>query len=528
MSTNKSVHHETHHIIKSASIIGLATLSSRLLGFLRDIVIARLFGVYLYAQAFVIAFKIPNLFRDLLGEGSANAAFVPVFSEYSVKKSKEEFWELANIILNILLVILTAVTLLGIIFSPVIVRMIAPGFIASPEKLETTIRLTQIIFPYILLISLAAYSMGILNSLKHFTVPAFAPCLLNISIIVFAMLFGESITGLASGILVGGILQLAVQIPVLYKKGFRPKLIWNPKHPTVKTIGQLLLPRIFSSSIYQLNNFVDTIFGSLAFIVGEGAVAVLYFAYRLILFPVGIFSNAISQAILPTMSHQALEKTHDNLRHTLSFSLGLTFFVMIPSSVAFMVLTKPIISTLFQGGKFDAYSTDMTVKALFFYSIGLFAYGGTKILQSCFFALKDTVTPTKLAGVSLGVNIILNALLMFPMKLAGLALANSLSGINTFIILFLMLKKKIGDFRTKELIASFIRILLASLLMGIVCYFASAKIIIPTNGVLAKFAHLFLLLIIGFISYLIFCFILRVPEMHMLWNWLVKREKLTT
>lgn len=527
MSTNKSVHHEHKSIVKSAGIIGLATLSSRILGFIRDIVIARLFGVYLYAQAFVIAFKIPNLFRDLLGEGSANAALVPIFSEYSVKKSKEEFWELANIVLNLLLVTLMSITLLGIIFSPAIVRLIAPGFIASPEKLETTIRLNRIIFPYVLLISLAAYSMGILNSLKHFTIPAFAPCLLNISIIVFAMLFGEGITGLALGVLVGGILQLAVQIPVLYKKGFRPKFIWRPNHPTVKTIGRLLLPRVFSSSIYQLNNFVDTIFGSLAFIVGEGAVAVLYFAYRLILFPVGIFSNAISQAILPTMSHQALEENHDSLKHTLSFSLGLTFFVMIPSSVALMVLANPIISTLFQGGKFDAYSTEMTAKALFFYSIGLFAYGGTKILQSCFFALKDTVTPTKLAGISLGVTIILNILLMFPMKVAGLALANSLSGINTFVILFLMLNKKVGDFRTKELVRSFSRIILASLLMGAVCYFASEKIINLEAGGLMKFLRLGFLLLIGFISYLAFCFILRVPEMHLLWNWVIKREKIT-
>lgn len=525
MSINKSVHHEHKHLIKSAGVIALGTLTSRILGFLRDIVIARLFGVYLYAQAFVIAFKIPNLFRDLLGEGSANAALVPVFSEYSLKKPKEEFWELANIVLNILLVILMAVTLLGIVFSPVIVRLIAPGFIASPEKLETTIRLNRIIFPYILLISLAAYSMGILNSLKHFAIPAFAPCLLNISIIVCAMLFGEGITGLASGVLIGGVLQLAVQIPILYKKGFKPKLIWQPKNPTVKTIGKLLLPRVLSSSIYQLNNFVDTIFGSLAFIVGEGAVAVLYFAYRLILFPVGIFSNAISQAILPTMSHQALEENHDNLRHTLSFSLGLTFFVMVPASIALMILARPIISTLFQGGKFDAYSTDMTAKALFFYSIGLFAYGGTKILQSCFFALKDTVTPTKLAGVSLGTNLILNAALMFPMKVAGLALATSLSGISTFVLLFVVLKKKIGDFHTQEMFASFMRILLASVLMGVVCYFASSRIINLGAHGLIKFLHLAALLLIGLISYLIFCFVLRVPEMHMLWNWIIKREK---
>ncbi|MCX5714415.1 MAG: hypothetical protein NT033_06335 [Candidatus Omnitrophica bacterium] len=212
MSTeNSSLTRHHHSIARSAGIIGLATLCSRILGFLRDVVIARIFGVYIYAQAFVIAFRIPNLFRDLLGEGAANAAFVPVFSEYTVKHTKEEFWELANVVLNLLLVILMSVTILGIIFSPILVRMIAPGFTASPEKLQATITLNRIIFPYILLISLAAYSLGTLNSLKHFAVPAFAPCLLNISIIVFALAFGEGIKGLALGVLVGGVLQLAIQ-----------------------------------------------------------------------------------------------------------------------------------------------------------------------------------------------------------------------------------------------------------------------------------------------------------------------------
>ena len=330
MSTGKSQANPHHLIAKSAGIIGFATLCSRILGFMRDVVIARLFGVYIYAQAFVIAFKIPNLLRDFVGEGATNAAFVPVFSEYTVSHTKEEFWELANVLLNLLLVILTAITLLGIIFSPLIVRLIAPGFIASPEKLAATIRLNRIIFPYILLISLTAYSMGILNSLKTFAIPAFAPCLLNISIIVFALVFGEGIKGLALGVLVGGILQLAVQIPALYKKGFRLRLLCNFKHPAVKVIGRLMLPRVMSSSIYQLNNFVDSIFGSLAWIVGEGGVAVLYFSYRLIQFPLGIFSTALSQAILPTFSTQALEGNHDKLKQTLSWGLRATGFLLIP------------------------------------------------------------------------------------------------------------------------------------------------------------------------------------------------------
>jgi len=506
------------NIAKSASVIGLATLCSRILGFIRDIVIARLFGIYVYAQAFVIAFRIPNLFRDLVGEGATNAAFVPVFSEYTVRHSKEEFWELTNVVLNLLLVILTSITLLGIIFSPVIVRLIAPGFAADPYKLATTIKLNRIIFPYILLISLTAYSMGILNSLKHFAIPAFAPCLLNISIIVFAILFGEGIKGLALGVLVGGVLQLAIQIPVLYKKGFRLRLFRNFRHPAAKTIGVLMLPRLLSSCIYQLNNFVDSIFGSLATIVGEGGVAVLYFSAHLMQFPLGIFSNALSQAILPTMSTQALEENNEKLKQTLSWGLRATFFVLMPSSVALMVLAYPIVSTLFGGGRFDAHSSQITAGALFFYSIGLFAYGTKRILQSCFFALKDTVTPTKIAFLALILNIILNTILMFPLKLAGLALATSISGIITFFILFALLIKRLGDFGVKNILFSSLRILAASLCMGLVCLSVSQNTIY-----LNKYLHLGLALISGFISYIAFCLIFRVSEMKELWQWVSKR-----
>jgi putative peptidoglycan lipid II flippase len=511
-------------IIQSASIIGIATLCSRLLGFIRDVVIARLFGVYVYAQAFVIAFRIPNLFRDLVGEGATNAAFVPVFSKYNAQHNKEEFWELANIVLNLLLVTLMAITLLGVIFSPLIVRLIAPGFTADPYKLQTTIRLTRIIFPYILLISLAAYCMGVLNSLKHFAVPAFAPCFLNISIIVFALLFGDGTKGLALGVLVGGVLQLAVQVPVLYKKGFRLKLFQNFRHPEAKTIGLLMVPRLFSSSIYQLNNFVDSIFGSLATIVGEGGVAVLYFAYRLIQFPLGIFSNALSQAILPALSTQALETSQDNLKRTLSFGLRAVFFVMLPASVGFIVLSRPIILGLFGGGRFDNYSAQTTADVLLFYSIGLAAYGTTKILQSCFFALKDTLTPAKISVISLIMNIVLNVALMFPMKLSGLALATSISGIITTLILYCVLQKKLRAFNSKEILISFVRILIASVAMGAICFGLASQNIIIGDRTPARLLQLGFLLVLGVVSYAAFCFIFRVREMRELWTWVRRRK----
>ncbi len=518
MSTNKS-------IAKFACVIGIATLCSRILGFIRDIVIARMFGVYVYAQAFVVAFRIPNLFRDFVGEGAANAAFVPVFTDHHVKHTKEEFWHLANVVLNLLLLVLMAVTLLGILFSPVIVRLIAPGFISDPYKLETTINLNRIIFPYILLIGLAAYTTAMLNSLKHFSIPAFAPCLLNISIIACALLWGEGTKGLALGILVGGALQLAVQIPVLHKMGFRFRFTRDFKHPGAKLIGKLMLPRIFSSSIYQLNNFVDSIFGSLSTIVGEGGVAVLYYSYRLILFPLGIFSNALSQVILPTFSTQVAESDHDKLKHTLVFGLRATFFIMLPASAAFMALGRPIVNTLFQGGKFDAYSAEVTNQALFFYSIGLFAYGANRIVQSCFFALKDTVTPAKVSLVSLIMNTIFCAIFMFPLKIAGLALATSISGIVSFLILFYILKKRIGDFSIKYIWVSFLRCTAASVIMAIVCYFIGTRSVFISGSTMQKAINLIIAIAVGMGTYFLFCFIFRVQEARELLQWVIKRKK---
>ncbi len=513
MSTDKYPSgNQNHDLARWASIISLATLASRILGFIRDVIIARLFGVYLHAQAFVVAFRIPNLFRDFAGEGASNAAIVPVLSEYRHKRSKEEFWELANILLNLLAVVLSLITILGIILSPLIVRLMAPGFIAQPEKLAETINLNRVIFPFILLIGLAAYATAILNTLKNFTISAFAPCFLNIAIIVCALAFGEGTVGLAAGVLLGGLLQLAVQVPLLYKKGLRPKFTLNFNHPGVLQVKRLMLPRLASSGIYQLNNFVDSIFGSLAAVVGDGGVAALYFAYRLIQFPIGIFSNAIAQVILPTLSTQALETGHEHFKITLSWGLRMVTFVMLPATALFMVLADPLVRTLFGGGRFDLNSAALTSKALFFYSIGLAAYGGTKILQCCFFALKDTVTPTKIAGVALLMNIVLNALLMFPLKIGGLALASSISGITSFLFLFFILSRRLDGFAQEKLRGSFLRILGASICMAGVGFLVNRAL------------NFYWALFCAGLAYILFCFLFGVAELRQLWQWFNRKS----
>jgi len=502
------------HIIKSAGIIGFATVISRVLGFARDILIAKFFGTARYAQAFVVAFRIPNMLRDLIGEGATNAAFVPVLSEYSATRKKEEFWHLANVLLNVILIALAGVTLLGVVFAPVIVRLIAPGFIGDPEKLRVTIYLTRFMFPYILLVGLFAYSMGILNSLKHFSAPAFAPAILNLSIIICALLRQGSVSALATGVLIGGVVQLAVQIPVLFSKGFSFNLASGLRHEAVKKIGTLLVPRIFGSCVYQINIFINTMLASLSHIVGEGGVAALYYANRIFQFPLAIFGIAIAQAALPTMSRQALESGLSKLKETLSFSLRAVNFIMLPASLGLIVLARPITSTLFERGAFVHYSTFITANALIFYSIGLFSYAGIKILVSCFYSLKDTLTPVKIASMSLVLNIILNIIFMFPLKISGLALATSCSGSFNFFLLFFMLRRKIGDLDGLRILGSFIKTLLASLVMAALIYFSAYRI-----GL-----NLFIVILIGMASYILAAFLFDIKEAMEFLKWALKRK----
>jgi putative peptidoglycan lipid II flippase len=453
------------------------------------------------------------MLRDLIGEGATNAAFVPVLSEYAVNK-KEEFWELANVILNLLLIALSVITIVGVLISPLIVRLIAPGFLGDPEKFAITVKLTRLMFPYILLIGLTAYTMGVLNSLKHFSMPAFGPCLLNISIIICAMIWGESVMGLASGVLIGGVLQLGVQIPVLYKKGFKFSFTRKLNHPAANKIWILLLPRMLGSCVYQVNLFIDTILASLSGIVGLGGVAALYYAGRIFQFPLAIFGVAIAQAILPTMSREALEMDSDKLKKTLSFSLRVINFIIVPASIGLIVLAVPITRTLFERGKFDHYSTLITANALVFYSVGLFSYSGIKVLVNCFYSLKDTLTPVKIAGLSLLLNVILNLALMFPLKIGGLALAASISGIFNFSALFYTLRKKIGGLDGRRILNSFLKVTIAGLAMAFVIYICAFKINL----------NLFIVIFIAIVSYGIATFVFDVKETKEFISWALKKN----
>lgn len=475
-------------LIKSTGVIGFATSISRVLGFVRDIVIANFFGTALYAQAFVVAFRIPNLLRDLIGEGAANAAIVPVLTQELARKGRGDFFRLAQVLFNILFWALVVFTVFGMMASPLIVRLIAPGFIGDYEKFITTVSLTRILFPFLILVGMWAYAMGVLNTLGHFASPAFGPCILNLSMIICASLFGENVFGLASGVLIGGVFQFLIQLPPLYKNGWRLRFTGDFSHPQAKKAGILLVPRALGACVYQVNVFVSTILASLSTIAGEGAVAALYYANRVWQLPLAIFGIAIAQAALPTMSKHAAMNDMEQLKNTLVFSIKAVFFILTPATVGLVILSEPITKVLFERGAFTQYSTGITSSALLFYAIGLLACGGTKVLVSAFYSLHDTMTPVKTALFSLVMNIALNIALMYPLKVGGLALATSISSVFNFIALYFLLSKRLGGLGIRRIYASLFKVILASIMMGVTA--SVMMIFLPDQNAITLFTEI--------------------------------------
>ncbi len=517
-------------IAKSAGVIGLGTIISRVLGFVRDVVIARYFGTAVYAQAFVVSFRIPNLLRDLVAEGATNAALVPVLSEYRARNTEEKFWQLVSSIFKIVSIILIFVTIAGILLSPIIVRIIAPGFMSQPQKLEITVILTKILFPFIFFMGLVAFTTGVLNARRNFAIASFGQGIINLSMIACVIfLFGrleKPIYGLALGVLLGGFIQAILQCLPLLKAGLKLKFNSLDVPYEAKRMGILLIPRVIGSCIYQLNVFVDTMLASLAGIVGEGGVAALYYSNRLIQFPLAIFGISIAQAALPTMSTQAATNSVDELRQTLSFSLRQVFLIMIPAGFGLMVLGGPIIQLLFERGEFNAYSTHITNTALFYYSFGLFAYAGVKILTSCFYSMQDTKTPVKIAGLCLILNVILNITLMWPLKIGGLALATSVSSSINFFILAHILRKRLGRIDGKRIFIGFMKVVIASFAMAWsgLSIFNKLNHLFFYTGKLEKLIVLLATISISMLVFFVACLILRVEETRKILKWISRKS----
>ena len=483
---------ENTKVARAAWVIGSATFLSRVFGYLRDVVIACLFGAGMAADAFIVAFRIPNLLRRLFGEGTLTVSFIPVFTDYRACRSEEEARKLADVTFTLLGLILLVVTALGIWLSPWIIRLLASGFSDQPGKFELAVLLNRIMFPYVFFICLVALFMGVLNTLRHFFAPAFSPVILNVVMIAFALglsrFFEIPIVALAVGVVVAGLLQLLFQLPFLKRRGHLPRLNFGFNHPAVKRIGLLMIPAVVGLAVYNLNVLVNT---HLASLFSDGAVSYLYFADRLMELPLGVFAIAFGTAILPTMAMQATQKRHEELKGTLSFALRMVFYVILPASVGLIALRVPIVNLLFQRGEFGLEATQGTADALMYYCLGLWAFSAVRIVVPTYYALKDFWTPVKVAMLALAVN--LTAAFCFigpvdsarwplvshlsetmnlfgPMRHAGLALATSLASAVQVIFLIWILKRRLGRFGARRIAGSVLRSAAGAAVMGFVVH----------------------------------------------------------
>jgi len=490
-------------LVRSTFAVAAPTLISRIFGYIRDVMQAFYLGTGRGADAFYIAYIIPNLLRRLTGEGAMTAAFVPVFTQLRKEKSREELWKFANAFFFDLTLIMTLLAVLGIVFSPLLVKIITPGFGDVQGKWELTIFLTRIMFPYIFLISLAALAMAILNSFHKFFVPAFTPVLFNLAIICLAVLFArkaeEPAFVFAAGVVLGGVFQLAFQLPFLWRRGMRFKFSLSFSHPAVRKVAKLMVPGIFGAGIIQIIFAISRIIASF---LEEGSVSSLYYASRVQELALGLFSIALSIALLPTFSELAAHHDIQGMKKTLIFSFKLVFFVTIPAMVGLLVLNRPIIQVLFQRGVFDEQSTAMSASCLFFFSFGLPFISGVKILASAFHSLKDTKAPVIVAFFVMLSYISLSLILMKPLRVRGLALALSLSAVLNFFLLFILLEKKIGKIEKKEFSASVLKSAFSAAVMGGAVWFFMKHFDFHSLIFLEQLGILFSAIVIGMLVYL--------------------------
>lgn len=404
---------------KSTSIVGAFTLLSRVTGLLRDMVYSRMFGAGVLMDAFLVAFKIPNFMRRLFAEGAFSQAFVPVVSEYKIRKSHDEVRELVDGAAGTLAWFLTAVTIVGVVAAPLLVLLFAPGFRLDAGKFDLTVEMLRWTFPYLLFISLAAVAAGVLNSYGRFAVPAMTSTLMNLVMIVFAAWIAPGFERpgivLAIGVFVAGVVQLAFQIPFMARLGLLRRPRWRWGHEGVRRIGRLMLPAIFGSSVSQVALLLDTLIASF---LATGSIAWLYYADRLMEFPLGVFSIALATVILPGLAAHHAAQAPERFTATLDWALRLTVVVVLPATVALVVLAGPLTVTIFHYGKFDEHDVRMSSLALMAYASGLLAFSMVKVLAPGYFARQDTRTPVRIGVQSLGVNIGLNLLVVLPLALA--------------------------------------------------------------------------------------------------------------
>ena len=420
----------TRSLLKSTGLVGASTMVSRVLGFVRDVIIAQVFGASAGADAFFVAFRIPNFLRRLFAEGAFAQAFVPVLTQYRTQRDIADVRDLASHVAGALIGALTVVTVVGVVAAPVLIVIFAPGFLSDPEKYSLAVEMVRITFPYVFFISLVAFCGGVFNTFGRFVVPAITPVLLNVCVISAALWLAPvleiPVVALAWGVLAAGIVQLAFQFPFLAALGMlvRPRL--RRAHDGVARVISLILPAVLGVSVAQVNLLVDTIIAS--FLV-TGSVSWLYFSERMIALPLGVFGVALATVILPNLSRQHAAASPGSFSDTLDWALRLVVLIATPAALGLGVLAAPILATLFQYGEFSERDVDMAARSLVAFAFGLVAFIAVKVLATGYFSRTDTRTPVKVAVVAMLANIVLNFAFVVPLAHAGLALATTLAAL---------------------------------------------------------------------------------------------------
>jgi putative peptidoglycan lipid II flippase len=506
---------EGRAMARAAGVVGLATLTSRVAGFVRDMFIAYFFGAGPAADAFFVAFRIPNLLRRLFAEGTLTIAFVPIFTEVLTKKGKSEALLLARSTAAMLALALGLTCALGLIFAEQVVSVIAPGFTADGPSRQLAVELTRWCLPYIFFISLTALAAGVLNSLNHFFAPAFSPVLLNLALIgssvILAPRVEPPVLSLAIGVILGGAAQFLLQLPYLKAQGLKLAPAWDPQNPHLRRILKLMGPAAFGAAVYQLTVLINTMLASW---LPVGSVSYLYYADRLIEFPLGIFAIALATAILPSLSRQAAAHDHQALVATMGFGLRLTLFINLPAMVGLLVLAYPLVELLFARGQFGPESTRATAQALMGYGVGLWAAAGVRSVLPAFYALKDTRTPVKVGAFCLLVNLAVSLALMKPLAHVGLALATSVSGAANMLILLWLLRKRLGPLGLKAIFCSGLKAALAS---GVMALAVAAVAYLPpwpeAGGALTRAGRPLAAIVAGMAVFVLAAWALKLPEL---------------
>lgn len=464
------------NLLKALATVSGMTLISRILGFVRDVLIARIFGAGIETDAFFVAFRIPNLLRRLFAEGAFSQAFVPIFAEYNNRRTFGETQELVNHVATLLFIVLFLVTLAGVIAAPWIIYVSAPGFAGSPGKFELTVELLRITFPYILFISLVSLAGGILNTFGKFSVPALTPALLNLSFIACALwltpLMDQPVMALAWAVLIGGVLQLAFQVPFLMRIRILPRPRFKSADTGAWRVIRQMGPAVFGVSIGQISLLINTIFAS--FLI-TGSVSWLYYADRLMEFPAGLLGAALGTILLPSLSRHYATNSTDEYSRLLDWGLRLTMILTLPAALALAILATPLISTLFYHGQFSANDVWMTRNALVAYSVGLVGLILVKVLAPGFYARQNIKTPVKIAVITLTATQLMNLAFIIPLQHAGLALAIGLGAcLNAGMLYYKLRSHQI--FQPQPGWAIFMtKIALAVAAMGTILWFGSGS-----------------------------------------------------